>query len=192
MAVPEEYFEGSIRFSGDCYVADYTDRTDSKRGVEMSESPFDDIDSFHLKHNKNCHLEYIGVNFEHYPHFIKGIQNCECMFHALSDVNRPWTLFLEMKYCDYDNIEGYAFKAYSQMKDTFDRLTSLDLIDPNKRRLYFVYSIPEHEAKEPFGAFTISQNDTLKTYEESGIKLLGNNTMLIAIPSYLFEQKAAI
>lgn len=78
------------------------------------------------------------------------------------------------------------------MKDTLDRLTSLDLIDPNKRRLYFVYSIPEHEAKEPFGAFTLSQNDTLKTYEESGIKLLGNNTMLIATPSYLFEQKATI
>lgn len=190
--VLEQYFKGSSRFSEDCYVADFTDMTDSERGVEMSETPFDGIDSFLLKHNKNCNLEYIGINFEHFPHFIKGIQNCECMFHAVSDVNRPWTLLLEMKYCEYDNIESHAFKAYSQMKETLDKLVSLDLIEPDKRRLYFVYSVPEHEAREPFGAFTLSQNETLKSYEQSGISLLGNNSMLIATPSYLFEKKTHI
>ena len=183
------YFRNARPFSDDCYVADYTERTDSIRGVEFSSSPFEDIEFFHLKSNPKATVNYIGINFEQHAEFIKGIQNCECMFHALSDVKRPWTLFLEMKYCKEENIEDYAFKAYSQMKDTMDKIHSLNLINPSERRLYFVYSVPEHGHRIPFGSFTLSQNETLKKFEEEGISLLGNNSMLIATPSYLFEPK---
>lgn len=176
----------------DLYVADYTDRTDSQRGVEFSEQPFDDIQYFHLKNNPKAPVPYIAVNFERHPAFIKGIQNCECMFHAMSGAKRPWTLFLEMKYCETENIEGYTYKAYTQMKETLDRLATLQLIEPADRRIYFVYSIPEHSEAMPFGAFTLSQNDTLRTYEQSGIKLLGNNTLLIATATHLFEPRRPV
>lgn len=191
----EEYFyakDKRIHYSGDCYVADYTEKTNSRKGVEISVEPFRDIDYFHLKKANKANINYLGINFEKYPHFIKGIENCECMFHAISDTGRPWTMFLELKYCEDTNIDNYAFKAYSQMKGTMDKLTNMKLIDPSVRRIYFVYSVPEHEEQIPFGAFVRTQNDTLRTYEESGIHLLGNNTMLIATPSFLFEPRRQI
>lgn len=187
-----ELFPEIRLFSGDCYVADYTNVSDSQRGVEISEEPFEDISCFHLKKHTSANIGYAGINFELYPGFIKGIQNCECMFHAVSDVRRPWTMFLEMKYCDEANIEGYTYKAYSQMKETLDKLAETGAVNPAERRIYFVYSVPEHGNQVPFGAFTRGQNATLDSYEKLGIQLLGNNTMLIATPSYLFEQKKRI
>lgn len=154
----------------------------------ISEQPFDDIAFFHLKKNTPSNIEYIGINFEEHPAFIKGIENCECMFIAVSNVKKPWLLMLEMKYCEEDNIEGYAYKAYSQMKATLDKVDNLQLTDSSKFNRYFVYSVPEHEDRSPFGAFTLSQNETLRTYEKDGIQLLGNNKMLIATPHIFWNR----
>lgn len=188
----ETYFKKAQTYIGDCYVADYTDRTSSERGVEISEEPFDDIGYFHLKKKHAVGIEYIGVNFEEHPVFIKGIQNCECMFVSKSDKGKPWLMMLEMKYCDSDNIEGYTYKAYTQMRETFDKVEREGVLQAKDYRRYFVYSVPEHTDKIPFGEFTRSQNDTLRQYEEEGIKLIGNNRMLIATPQYLFEPKRSV
>jgi len=188
----EKYFAKSRRFAGDCYVADYTNMTGSKPGVVLSEQPLDDIAFFHLKKSTSANIEYIGVNFEEHPAFIKGIENCECMFMAVSNVKKPWLLMLELKYCSDDNIEDYAFKAYSQMKTTLDKIDNLYLIDSKKFNRYFVYSVPEHGDKSPFGAFTRTQNDTLRELEDKDLHLLGNNKMLIATPAHLLEPKRPI
>ncbi len=188
----KEYFSKSPIFDGDCYVADFTDATESRRGVEISTNPFDDFPQFHLKKAGSGNISYLAVNFEKYPTFIQGIENCECAFSAISDCRRPWLLMLETKYCTADNIEGYTYKAYSQMYSTFSKLTSLNLVKPDERNIYFVYSVPGHSDKAPFGAFTISQNATLEKMESEGIHLLGNNTMLIATPEYLFSPRLRI
>lgn len=65
-----ELFSGIRTFNGDCYVADYTNVSDSHRGVEISEEPFDDISYFHLKKQTAANISYVGVNFELYPGFI--------------------------------------------------------------------------------------------------------------------------
>lgn len=78
------------------------------------------------------------------------------------------------------------------MKETLDKLVYVGAINQAERRIYFVYSVPEHGDMIPFGAFTRNQNDTLSSYENDGIQLLGNNTMLIATPNYLFELKKRI
>lgn len=189
----ENYFKKARVYSGDCYVADYTRKTSSIRGVEISETPFDDIEYFHLKkRSSDMSINYVGVNFEEHETFIKGIENCECMFVSKTDKGRPWLMMLEMKYCESSNIEGHTFKAYRQMKDTLDKIEREGVLHPGDYRRYFVYSVPEHSGDMPFGEFTRSQNDTLRAYEEEGIQLIGNNMMLIATPHYLFEPKGRV
>lgn len=180
------YFDRSRIFEGDCYVADYTNCTNSRRGVEISETPFADIPFFHLKKQGRGNLRYLGISFEDYGMFIKGIDNCECCFSSLAECNKPWLMMLETKYCtNPDNIEGYVFKANMQMNETLTKMESLGLTDRKHHNVYFVYAVPGHDDEIPFGAFTLSQNDVLKALDESGIHLIGNNTMLIATASRL-------
>lgn len=186
------YFNKSAILDCDCFVADYTEATDSRKGVEISTSPFTDIPFFHLKKISHGNILYLAVNFEEYPTFIKGIRNCECAFSSISDCRRPWLLMLETKYCAPENTENHAFKAYSQMHETLSKLESEKLLNRQERNVYFVYSVPGHDECIPFGAFTISQNDTLKAFEQQNIQLLGYNTMLIATPEYLFAPKVKV
>ncbi|MDE6310503.1 MAG: hypothetical protein K2L96_01630 [Muribaculaceae bacterium] len=179
------YFRNSAILNCDCYVADYTNSTGNARGVEISTSPFDDIDYFHLKKKiSDQNLPYLAVNLEKYPAFIKGIENCECVFSSLSEAKKTWILMLETKYCEAHNIEDYTIKACSQMEETLCKLEKLNLTSRTQKRVYFAFSIPEHSDKAPFGAFTLSQDYGLKM-KEKGIHVLGYNTVLIATASFL-------
>lgn len=175
-----------IVFDGDCYVADYTHDSENERGVEISAQPFDDITSFHLKKKGPGNILYQAVNLEKYPVFISGIDNCECIFNALSECRRPWLMFLETKYVEKpENIDNYPVKAYTQMAETLGRLVEFGLVKAEERRIYFVYSSPPYSDYQPFGEFALSQNDYLKELEQKGIVLLGYNEMLILTPQYL-------
>lgn len=181
----QAYFHKSDVLNCDCYVADYTLKTDSRKGVVISTVPFDDIDYFHLKKkNQSQNIPYLVISFEQYPDFIKGIENCECLFYSLAKSRKTWSLFLETKYCEPSNIHGYEAKTVSQMHAVLNRLESLGLMNRNDHNVYFVYSVPGREEYEPFYAFTNSPDEILKLKEE-GINLLGYNTVLIATPSYL-------
>lgn len=184
----ENYFKNSLVLDSDCYVADYTKSTGSRKGVVISLVPFPDIAYFHLKkRNKGQSIPYIAVNLEEYCDFIAGAENCECLFSSLRDEGRSWILFLETKYCGPDNIERYTFKAHSQMKETLCKLESMGLVDRSKKRIYFAYSVPGHDERSPFGSFTFSQNETLQKLEDENIRLLPYNTVVIATPEYLFQ-----
>lgn len=185
----KNYFCNSKVFDSDCFVADYTNISENRRGVEISDAPFQDIAFFHLKVARKGIVKYLAVNLEKYPAFVKDIDNCECVFSALAECRKPWLLFLETKYCLPDNIEGYTFKAFNQMNETLGRLIDEKLVRKEDRNVYFTYSVPEHTDRLPFGAFSISQNDTLKELEKSGIHLIGENILLIATASHILVPK---
>lgn len=186
----KNYFKKGIYFSSDCYVADYTNQSDSKVGVMFSESPFEDIPYFHLKKNTSANVKYFAVNFEEYPDFIGDIENCECCFDSISDHGKPWILFLETKYCKPDNIEGYGLKAYGQMYATYHKLAELNVIAPESRSVYFNYSSPGNDDFVPFRAFSFSQDSILKKIEDEKIHMIGFNKLLIATPYHIFVPKA--
>lgn len=188
----EGYFSHSQIFESDCYVADYTNATSSQKGVVISENPFDDIAYFHLHEVREGQIRYLAVNLEQYPAFIDGIDNCECIFSALSEYRKPWLLLLETKYCKPDNIEGHTYKAFTQMFETFGKLVNEGLVENSGRNVYFTFSVPEHTDLRPFGSFTLSQNETLKAIKERGIHLLGENSLLIATASHLLIPKSKI
>lgn len=184
----KKYFDKSVILNCDCFVADYTEISGSRKGVVISVDPFDDIAFFHLKKmKKEQQIPYLAVNLEEYPDFIKGTQNCECVFSSLKD-GKSWILFLETKYCSADNIEKHAYKAFSQMEATMNKLIKLNLVDISRKRVYFAYSVPGHDELSPFGSFTLSQNDVLTALKDSGVHPLPYNTVVIATPEYLFPQ----
>ena len=169
----------------DCYVADYTESTENEKGVVIYTSPILDIPCFHLKKKNQQHLPYLAINLEKYAQFVKGIENCECIFYSLGDVKKPWILFLETKYVHKaENIDNHSSKAFFQMKATLEKTEKLGLIDRDATRIYFVYSTPGYEEIDPFNSFKFTQ-DFLLGIKDEGINLLGSNSILIATPSYL-------
>ena len=189
----DKLFDRSQVLDCDCYIADYSEATNNEKKVVISPEPFTDIAYFHLhKKNKNNRIPYLAVNLEEYPAFRKNIENCECVFKAMSHIERSWLMFLELKYCKSDRIESYSFKAFSQMNEILTKLETQGVVDRSKNNVYFVYSVPDYPEKVPFGAWTISQNSILKGFEESGIHLIGECKMLIATPRYLQTPKIKI
>ena len=189
----KKYFCIQETWDCDCFVADYTNATDNKKGVVISKYPFEDIAYFHLKKiNQNQNIRYIIVNLEEYPAFTKGAKNCECVFASVNEVSKPWVLFLETKYCDAKNIEGWTLSAIKQMKTTLSRLEEEGLIDRETHNIYFAYSVPGHDEDAPFGAFSVTQDMVLNMRIKEKITLFRHNTVLIATPQYLFEPKVPI
>lgn len=189
----DKLFDRSQVLDCDCYVADYSEMTQDEKKVVISLEPFSDIAYFHLhKKNKNNRIPYLAVNLEEYPAFRKGIENCECVFKAISHNESSWLMFLELKYCKSDHIESYCFKAYSQMNEILTKLEAHGVSDRSKNNVYFVYSVPDYPEKVPFGAWVVSQNDILKGFEESGIHLIGDCKVLIATPKHLQTPKIHI
>ncbi len=186
----DRLFDHSPILDCDSYIADYSEMTKDEKKVVISLEPFTDIAYFHLhKKNKNNRIPYLAVNLEEYPAFRKDIENCECVFKSMNQNVGSWVMFLELKYCNEDRIESYCFKAYSQMNEILTKLEKKGVIDKSKNNVYFVYSVPDYPEKVPFGAWTVSQNDILKEFEESGIHLIGECKMLIATPKHLQTPK---
>lgn len=182
----KEYFDKSRTFDCDCYVADFTEQTNNRRGVEISSIPFEDIDYFHLKKkHQNQSTPYLAINLEEYPAFVKGKENCECVFVSTSQKAKPWSLFLETKYCHApENIEEYQSKTILQMDATLKNLEENGLMNGEDFNIYFAYSVPTQSESEPFYPFSFKM-DFILELQAKGIKFYGYNTVLIATPQYL-------
>lgn len=189
-----KFFKDAEIYDGDCYVADFTDQTDSERGVEFSREPFGKIDCFHLKKEGKLPVRYQAINIEEYGADFSKEDNCECVFNSLSPWEKPWLLFVETKYCHKpENIDNYSFKAYTQMYATMEQIEKLTDMRREERKIYFVYSVPPFSEAEPFGSFAITHNDILRMYdEEEGIIMMGFNTILIMSPTRLRKPRTRI
>lgn len=177
-----KHFNKAKLYHADCYVADYTLQTKSKRGVELSEIPFSDIAFFRLTNPKN--IVYWGVNFEEHAAFFidsithKALSQCECMFVSHYAQKKAWACLVEMKYCLEPNIEANADKAYKQLLDTLAYLKKNGVLSDQTHRFYLNYSVPDHSNREPFTSFRYTPEDLL-FYKKRGITLLGYNNVLI-------------
>lgn len=172
----------------DCYVADYTEYTASKVGVKIAEGPFDDIECFHLEQGRH-RVKYIAVNLEEHPAFIRRISNCECFFVSSTPCERPWLLFLELKYCKARNISSHASKAISQMAAVLRRLVEQEVIDPRGYRIYFNYSSPANGRRQPFTHFMHTPADALELIRRYDAYYLGFNHLIIAGPQFIRAPK---
>ncbi len=184
-------FKRARLLSGDCYVADYTEYTASQCGVVISDVPFGNIESFHLQRGRH-HVDYIAVNLEEYPAFIRRIENCECFFVSTGPCERPWLLFLELKYCKARNIGSHATKAVHQMASVLRKLVDEEVIDPDRYRIYFDYSSPTNNRRQPFTHFMQTPADVLELVERYNAYYLGFNHLIIAGPQFIRAPKMRI
>ncbi len=175
----------------DCFVADYTEYTASQVGVVMSETPFDDIEAFHLQSGRHP-VSYLAVNLEEHPSFIKHIENCECFFLSTTPCDRPWLLFLELKYCKARNIGSHAAKAIHQMACVLRKLVDENVIDADRYRIYFNYSSPSNNRRQPFTHFMHTPADILDLIEQYDAYYLGFNHLIIAGPQFIRAPKIRI
>lgn len=172
----KKVFNKVQEFSSDIYVADYTNQTNSEKGVYIQDAPFADIESFHL-HNEHKIL-LIAVNLEENNSiFSRGDENCECLIRV-KNCNKGWVLLCELKYCKEKNIVENTDKAYNQLRNTWEVLVNKKIIT-KKIKSYFNISIPDYSNKAPFTSFSFSQNDKLEWMDDNKIKLLGYNDVLV-------------
>ncbi len=183
------FFNTFHTFESDCYVADYTKVTEGKKGVEFSTEPFEDISYFKLQKLRTA-SNYRGINLEKYPAFIQGISNCECFFIPEVEVEKNWILFLELKYCDKENIENYGLTVVQQMAAVLEKMNDNSLIDITKYTVYFNFSSPDN--RPPFTNFMLSCDTALKIKDKYQVKFLGFNHLLIATPQYIQVPKKRI
>lgn len=183
------FFKTFEVFESDCYVADYTKASNGERGVEFSTTPFEDIRCFRLQKSPSA-SDFRGINLEKYPSFINGISNCECFFIPETESTTNWILFLEMKYCNKENIANYGLTVVQQMVAVLEKMIQNSLIDCNRYNIYFNFSSPDNES--PFTNFMLSCDTAVRIKDKYNVKFLGFNHLLIATPQYIQIPKRKI
>lgn len=163
-----EAFPNHQAMNGEAYVMDYTEATQSKQKVCITEKPPKDIAYFHLMNPRK--IAYWAINFEENPAVLKGFNQCECMFASSQSTSKGWVCLVELKYCKEKNIERNSESAFKQLCETLNRLVELSILDYQSHRIYLNISIPEHTHKEPFTAFQNTQDELLDLLHEYKVK----------------------
>ena len=143
---PDTYI--TSRHAAEIYIADFSDRTLSARGIEVHntppvcpEDPAKPMDCVIL-HNPN-QIE-IDVNIFHDNQFKsdKGqdLRHCECSIFPTLNHDRSWVVMLEIKDCKQKNISTYKDDVIEQIISTTDIFRQKNIITTHK--VYGVISFP--------------------------------------------------
>lgn len=172
----KDIFEYKI-FNDDIFVGDYTEYSKlnpqyANVGVVFSEQPFDKLNSLHIINHR--HIPIGAINFEEYEDILKDnqgnlVKQCEGLCFAERAKKYGFVLLIEMKYCLEKNIERNVDEAKYQLEKSLIYLRDTKHIIEKKDRIYWVISIPDHSACEPFNSFIYSQSDLLELQDRLGV-----------------------
>ena len=184
-----KHFANISLHSSHIYVADYTLSTQSDKGVEISDTPFNDIHYCTLNNPRG--IECWGVNFEKNRGVFRTEETgeqasqCECMVASKNAQKKGWVCLMELKYCLEKNIESNSENAFNQLTACFDYLKNKGIINLKIHRVYFNISIPDHSSKQPFNRFSFSQDRIIDLKKTKSIQFLGLNEIRVLNESYL-------
>lgn len=175
----------------DGFAADYTNQTNSSRGVELFNARPEDISCFQLVNQAK--IDFWGVNFENCQSlFTNASENCECMFVAKSAKKLKWACLLELKYCkdeERNKIEN-TDKAKAQLENTLRILLDKKILNTADYKIYLNISLPE-SARVPFTSF-LTTPDLVLCAKKENVVLWGYNKLKIVNASFLVPIKARI
>ena len=183
------HFSNISSHSAHFYIADYTEQTQSVKGVEISDKPFDDIHYCTINNPRS--IECWCVNFERNRSVFKISETseyasqCECMIASKNAQKKGWVCLIELKYCLEKNVENNSENAFNQLVACFVFLKSKGIIDLKKHRVYFNISIPDHSSKQPFNSFSFSQDRILDLNKTKSVHFLGYNEIKVLNESCL-------
>jgi hypothetical protein len=141
------------------YLADYTNQTNSARGVEFFEStPPTDIDSFELKNDINLPIGYIDFDNTSFTRPDGSpLSQCECVVFPKNSGVDSWIFFAELKYSriPYNNNNNLR-KAISQLYKTRTHYLNKGVFSKTNI-CYLLASLPMQA--EPFAQTIVSPAD---------------------------------
>lgn len=142
------------------FVADFTERSNKERGVEVSvvhpSVPNSDkeMDCFFINNNNLLTIAFCVFDDNQFKDENGcDITHCECCFTPKSnDTSKPWTAFLEIKDCKIRNVSLYSSKAKAQVINTVEQFRQKGLL--NGGRVYGIISIPRRKTEFDETIFT--------------------------------------
>lgn len=130
------------------YVADFSERTNKERGVEIHDDvPSDpnnesqNMDCLQL-YNKPRMVVDINIFDDHQfkNEVNKDIEHCECCLFPNHHNAKSWLAFIEIKDCKAKNISQYKEKAKNQIISTVNLFRQNDIIAG--QNIYGIISMP--------------------------------------------------
>lgn len=190
------FFNHAEVYHGDAFLMDYSDQTNSARGVEIYPTKPVDIAAMHI-HNPTL-LSYWIVNLERHVDFFRKadgsiVSNCEALL-ASQGVTCPWMLLVELKYGLEKNAKKNTKLAKDQLLDTLDFLVTKNVVTHKSHHFYLNSAAPAYDTLEPFLNFKQTQTERLEILRRNGCKIhmLGYNNLLILSDQYIGIPKVKI
>lgn len=141
------------------FVADFTERSNKERGVEVSvvqpSAPDSDkaMDCFYINNSNHLSIAFCVFDDNQFKDEDgRDTTHCECCFTPKSDEQKPWTAFLEIKDCKIRNVSLYSSKAKTQVINTVEQFRQKGLL--NDGRVYGIISIPRRKTEFDDTIFT--------------------------------------
>lgn len=167
------------------YVADFTERTDSKRKVEIHASlptvpdGGENMDCLKLNNKQPLSLDFCLFDDHQFKDEEgKDISHCECCFFPTLNAEGSFVAFVEIKDCKAKSVSQYRNKAKEQILSTVQMFKSSDIII-DKQRIYGILSFPRRK-KMLFNDFPYRDIfEETRWVKEYGIHLLASNEVII-------------
>ena len=143
---PDTYI--TSRNVGTLYVADFSERTQKTRGVEVHNTlpscpinPEKSMDCVLIKNPTNIKIDFnIFDDNQFNDDQGKDLRHCECCIYPSESHDKSWVIMLEIKDCKPKNISDYKKDVIEQIISTADIFRSKNIITSQK--VYGVVSIP--------------------------------------------------
>lgn len=167
------------------YVADFTERTRSERGIEihgslpLTPSSDKDMDCFMLWNPKGMNVQY-NIFDDHQFKTMDGrdVQHCECCLFPETGADDAWVTFLEIKDCKRSNIARYKEKAKEQIISSVNLFREKNII-PAVQKVYGVVSFPR-KGKLTFNQTIFEDYSEYKSlYKKHKIHFYATNEVVI-------------
>lgn len=130
------------------YVADFSERTQKVRGVEISEihlrTPDDlgDMDCLKINNDRPIILDFNVFNDNQFKDEDNNdTEHCECCFFPYGNNETTWVAFIEIKDCKSKNISDFKDKAKEQIISTVSLFRQKGIMNRQKR-VYGIISFP--------------------------------------------------
>ncbi|MCX4334570.1 hypothetical protein [Bacteroides acidifaciens] len=130
------------------YVADFSERTNSSRKIEIHSTPpccpinpSNAMDCIEIRNPTTIDIDFY-IFHDHQFKDLNGndIEHCECCFYPNTRNDKSWIVMLEIKDCKPKNISKYKIKVLDQIISTATIFRKKHIITSHK--VYGIVSFP--------------------------------------------------
>ncbi len=133
------------------YVADFTERTESRRKIEIHENlPFTpdgttEMDCLHIENPIPLAIDFNLFDDNQFKdEHQKDCPHCECCLFPSENDDKTWIAFIEIKDCKPKNISDYKNKMKEQILSSLSLFRKQGIIAETKK-VYGIISCPRHK-----------------------------------------------